>query len=312
MSKFECKNKINIVSNCSALGDTIATLPTIKLLSEKDHINKLFVLTQFKELYEGLDIPFETYDDKTDEKGGFGFDTGNWPTVYTLQPKPSSIHMHLVDCFSSSICDVILNDNERNYPQIKLSKLPKNEYKGQKYVVIAYGSTVAFRKMLPETFNQIKEWLIKNGYEVILLGREYNLQVSKDKFNPVSFSGANFSGCINLINKTTLLDALSIISNAELFIGLDSGLCHLAGMTEVKIVSGYTSVSPFYRMPIRFTQLGWNCWPVEPISECRYCQTNTFCNFGIDFSECQIKTMDCNKSLSFELYLEQIQNALNY
>jgi len=94
-----------------------------------------------------------------------------------------------------------------------------------------------------------------------------------------------------------------------MIIGLDNGLIHLAGMTDVPIVAGYTTVDPYYRVPYRHGVKGWNCYVVEPTSECRYCQTEHFETYGINFLECGIMSKECMYSLTFDKWLAKIQEA---
>ena len=103
-----------------------------------------------------------------------------------------------------------------------------------------------------------------------------------------------------------MLEALRIINDAEMIIGLDNGLLHLAGLTDTKIVAGYTTVDPYYRLPYRHNVLGWNCSIVEPTSECRYCQTEHFCTYGINFVICNIGTETCKNSLTLDKWLGAI------
>jgi len=94
-------------------------------------------------------------------------------------------------------------------------------------------------------------------------------------------------------------------------VGLDNGLIHLAGLTDVPIVAGYTTVDPYFRLPWRHGVKGWRCFAVEPSSECRYCQTATFCTYNINFLRCNTTTKECMNSLTLDLWLAQVEKALN-
>jgi len=237
----------------------------------------------------------------------------NTPIVYAMRPQPSSIHSHLVDCFSMTICDAILKEEQKNYPLVDKSKLIQRQISGD-YVVIAYGSTTEHRKMLPEVFEGIKKYFIDNNIKVVLLGKRGHELVcdlgngEKVKTKP-AFDDVNFDGCIDLIDKTSIPEALSIISYAEMIIGLDNGLIHLSGMTDTAIVCGYTTVDPYYRLPYRHNEKGWNCFVVEPDSECRYCQTELFETYGVNFLICNTRTKDCMKSLTLDKWIKKIEEV---
>ena len=335
--KFKCTQKIYLLCNTGAIGDTVSTFPTIKLLTDRNHIEKMFVADKYIDLYriffdndliipmslamtvippEGItpDIPRHVIDPKTNEARFLSYPVNpNIPIVYSLQPLPTSIHSHLIDCFSMTICDSILKDEQKNYPQVDIVKLPEHPLlckEGDKlkdYVVIAYGATTEHRRMLPKVFNSIKEWFFNNGYQVVLLGKRDHELFCGNTITRPTFDNADFEGCIDLIDITSLPEALSVINDAMCIVGLDNGLIHLAGLTVTPIIAGYTTVDPYYRLPYRHNIKGWSCYTIEPDSNCRYCQTEAFCTYGINFLRCNILTKECQNSLTFDKWLVQLE-----
>lgn len=331
--RFSPQQKINLIATTGALGDTCSTFPILNVLTKRGHIEKLFVDNRYWELYNLLfpgdilvnlkdamqvipahevtpDIPRDVIDPETGEARFLDYPVNpNIPLVRSLQQYPTSIHSHLVDCFSLAICDCILKEDEKDYPRVDPAKLPKNTVSGS-YAVIAVGATTEHRKMLPESFGAIVNHLTANGMSVVLVGRrDHELKCNGVTTRP-GFSGYNFGGCVDLIDQTTIPEALSIMNDAEMVIGLDNGLIHLAGLTDTAIVAGYTTVDPYYRLPYRHGKKGWNCFVVEPTSDCRFCQTETYATYNINFLRCQTRTKECMFSLTPDRWIAQVSAAI--
>ena len=135
--KFNPKQKIYLVCNTGAIGDTCATFPTIKILVDRGHIEKLFVDERYLSFYRLVfpeelivslkdamtivprdqvtpDIPRSVIDPETGEARYLSYPINpNIPLVYALKQLPTSVHSHLIDCFSSTICDAILKEEDK-------------------------------------------------------------------------------------------------------------------------------------------------------------------------------------------------------
>ena len=338
--KFDPKQKIYVICETGAVGDTIATFPILKILSDKGHIEKLFIDKRYIELYRVVfpldiivdlkdamtiiprnkvtpDIPKHVINPKTGEACFLSYPLKqNIPVVHSNNKNGLlPLHASLVDGFSAAIANVILRETERDYPFISQDKLPINPLKGKKYVVVSYGATTEHRKMLPEVFIDLKRYFIEKGYEIVLLGKkDHQLAVSDSHLTVTpQFDGIDSVGCIDMIDKTTLLESLSILHDAALMIGVDGGLMHLAGCTDIPIVGGFTTVDPHYRTIYRHNTYGWRFYPVKADSDCKFCQTDTWATYGINFHVCNHpnKTKECMYSLTSSKWIEQIEKALS-
>jgi len=324
--RFNPIQKTYVIATTGALGDTCATLPTLKILAGRGHLEKLFVDDRYLDLYRLFfpaeilvrlaeasvfipkeditpDIPASHIDPLTGGATLFNYPVNpNYSLVKSLRSWPSSVHMPLVDNFSIAICDAILRGAQRDYPRADPAKLPTNPLSGMGYVVIAYGATTEHRRMLPEVLAGLVDHFNSKGIEVVLLGRRDHLLVCSNTITSPTFDAIP-PGVVDLIDQTTLLEALAIMQDARMVIGLDNGLLHLAALTDVPIVGGYTTVDPFYRVPQRHGVQGWNFTVIEPDSECRYCQTETFCTYRLPFLKCQIATKECMYSLTLDKWI---------
>lgn len=196
-----------------------------------------------------------------------------------------------------------------NYPQLNYSKVDISKFKlPQNYVTMG----VLFREPTRQFSEGAVQEIIKHyndkGLTPVILGSE------KEKFSGfgdcISYGEKDFKNCLNLINETTVLEAGAVIANSKLFLGVDSGLCHLAGTSDVPIVMGLTNLNPIYRMPIRHEQLGWKCLPVTPNPKelgCSFCQSNfSFMNIKphdlIDLSSCYYRDNKCTTYMTAEAF----------
>lgn len=324
---FSPQQKIYVLATTGAMGDTVCTFPIIKTLIDRGHIEKLFVDSRYIDLYKLFfdndllvnmqeammiipasqvtpDIPQHVIDPRTGEARFLNYPINpNIPVVETLQARPTSIHSHLVDCFSLTLCDVILKDSQKNMPLVDRKKLPPRIIK-EDYIVIAYGATTEHRRMLPEVFNGLVKHATEQGYKVVLLGNENHELNCQGTLTKPSFEGINREGCIDLINATSVVEALGILYDATAVYGVDNGLLHLASLTDTYIVGGFTTVDPYYRIPFRHNEKGWHYCTVIPDTQCKFCQTDTFCTYGINFLRCNTTTKECMKSLTLDKWLE--------
>lgn len=94
-----------------------------------------------------------------------------------------------------------------------------------KYVTIATNSTAGLKFWLKNSWQVVIDFLVEKGYKVI--------NVSKER-NP-------FNNCYQL-EDTSIENTMSVIHHSEFFVGLSSGLSHLAWALgkEVVMIAGFT------------------------------------------------------------------------
>lgn len=172
-------------------------------------------------------------------------------------------------------------------------------------IVLATGYTTLTRSWPVEEINKFIDYLLSIGKTPMLLGKEGGDTVLPD--------GIKTDGCIDMRNRTTLLESLRILElNAEAVVGVDNGLFHLAGCAELppRIIAGYTSVSPKYRGIFKngVDQVESIVVPKTSL-ECRYCQSKYNTLFNYDFREClNGGTFKCTEDMTAERFIE----AYNY
>ena len=102
-----------------------------------------------------------------------------------------------------------------------------------------------FREWNFDNFLTLSEYC-KNEYSLntVLLGK-----TSKEKSNEIESYLENNQSIINLINKTSLLEMLSILNKSQFYIGPDSGTLHMARMLDLPVIGLYATSNPLRTGP---------------------------------------------------------------
>lgn len=225
----------------------------------------------------------------------------------------SPMKIHCLDYAFLKLCDEIPDIEHMNYLKVNLSKVHLSKFKlPEKYIVITTGYTAAVREFRAESVNKIAKYAKQKGYEIIFLGQTSTKTGSSHTIVGVFDENIDFSIGLNLIDKTSLLEAAKIMSKAKAVIGVDNGLLHVAGCTDVAIVGGFTTVSPDLRMPVRNNELGWNYFPVMPDASlaCSYCQSQTNFLYGHDYKTCMYKDNLCTYQMASEKFIKELEKIL--
>lgn len=312
--------EVNILFNAGGLGDCIARMTVVKyLIKIYPYVTfYIYVPDYFEDLAKNL-VPeaririFSKADKQYNVKlGARKSDTESH----------STLRSHLVDQAFHVLADKQVDIEHKNYCKLRTKSINIYNFKlPEKYVVITTGYTAIVREMKSKTVNELTDYIISKGYTPVFLGnKQTEIGLPGDHLLiKGNFPDAiNYSKGIDLIGKTSLLEAGKIISESKCIIGLDNGLMHLAGTTNAPIIGGFTTVEPKYRMPYRDNTLGKDFYPVVPDESlaCRFCQSNWDFIYDHDFRECYYikKEMDneiqCTKSLTSDKFIVQLEKIL--
>jgi len=191
-----------------------------------------------------------------------------------------------------------------NYPRFAPEDLEKIELpeaakplRPKTYAVVTTGMTTNSRKVPPGGWNAVIEHVRARGLTPVLLGKSV-METGNARNIHTTFDGAlRTEGCVDLRDKTSLMQAASIMSGAACVIGHDNGLLHLAGCTDVPIVFGYNMASPEHRQPIRKVGRVYNVFLTKEELACTFCQSNTNFVIGYNFRDCFYGDMICMQKL---------------
>lgn len=225
----------------------------------------------------------------------------------------SPMKIHCLDYAFLKLCDENPDIRHKNYLQIVADKIDTMQFTlPSKYVVITTGYTAKVREFPATQINQIVKFINSKGMKPVFLGQKQTATGTHHVIKGTFDEELALSQGIDLIDKTSLLQAAKIMGNAVAVLGVDNGLLHVAGCTEVPIVGGFTTVSPELRMPVRHNVLGWNYYSVIPDSslECKFCQVSTNFLYGHDYKNCIYKDNLCTKQMTAEKFISQLEKII--
>lgn len=301
------------------IGDLIGTLPCIQYVYDKHpHVISHFWVPDYgvdlvkRSLPESYKIIVKGFAEKDKFKKEF------YGRAFSIH-KSTNLGYHITKQAFSVLINEEVDNEYLNYLPVKTDDVDISKFSlPEKYVCMTTGFTAPVREFLPHYVNQVNDYIIQRGYTPVFLGNEKTSNGAGHVINGVFRNEIDFTKGINLINKTSLIEAQKIMSNSKCVIGLDNGLCHLAATSEIPIVIGYTTVKPKHRMPYRHNELGWNVFPVLPPESigCRFCQSNMQFTYHHDFKSCfyvqnkEDKEIQCIKQLTPMLYINELEKIL--
>ncbi len=299
-----------IYLNEGGAGDQMARLPALRYVHENTMHSKIHLVVPdyFKPLAQVIlpKMNIISFSDKDQINGAL-------PHLQLAAHQYSTMRTHPTDHGFNMLIDKTVDMKDKNYIQLDGSAVNLSRFNlPEKYVVVTPGYTVANREMLPEVINGVCDYIISKGYKPVFLGSTFVETGFKQKIEGQFKVAIDYTKALVLINQTTLLDAHTIIQRSKCVVGVDNGLIHLAGMTQVPIVAGYTTVDPKYRMPIRNDEVGWNVYPVVPDQslKCRFCQSEWVYFNKWNFKNCYYEDNLCVKQLTADKFIKELEKIL--
>jgi len=154
-------------------------------------------------------------------------------------------------------------------PQLQVTKrsvakaLDKHSLKlDKKTLILCPGAEFGASKKWPsDHYAKTADNYLQQGWQVWLLGSDNDLETC----NNIRQLVRDASECIVLAGKTSLPEAIDLISCASLVISNDSGLMHIAAALQKPLVAIYGSTDPSHTPPLsdnhKIARLGLNCSP---------------------------------------------------
>lgn len=301
----------NFTLHNGGLGDAIAQMPAIKYIL--DNHPQVFIHLWCHDYF--VELAKKCFKDRKNIviRGLSDYKTKYKQNQQARSPyahKTQNLACHLTDHAFFTLTYSQVENKHKNYIQIEPIDVTSFQLP-EKYICITTGFTSMSREWLPESVNGVTDYIIQKGYTPVYLGKGYT-----HSYQNIGITGnfkADYSRGVNLIDKTTLLEAHAIMNSSKAVLGLDNGLLHLAGMGKAPIVAGFTTVLPEHRLPYREGKLGHNCFVVVPKElECFGCQSNmTFADSTHSFTDCFYKDYKCLSLMTADKWIAQLEKALN-
>lgn len=302
---------VNFLLDEGGLGDNIARMPAIRYIkNHHPHAQPIvWVPDYFCDFARNIlpDIEFRKFSDslKYDETLPTRSTGAKW---FTNLKTRMDVH-----AFALLANEIPEEPEHYNYPQVDLKRISIGRFNlPEKFVVITTAFTASVREFYPQYVNEVVSYCLDKGYKIIFLGKKETLTGSGPNITGNLREEIDYSKGLNLIDRTTLLDAAKIMSKAKCVLGVDNGLLHVAACTDVAIIGGYTTVDPKHRLPFRHNESGWNYQVVvPPDSEPeKFWQSRVDFEFEHDFRFSYFQNDDLVKSLQTSLWIEKLEKIL--
>lgn len=117
--------------------------------------------------------------------------------------------------------------------------------KDRPFLVVCPGAAYGPAKCWPtDYFAEIINVKKSKNWSIVLLGASVDIPIG------LEIQKLTKNACINLIGKTSLIEAIAILSFATLVISNDSGLMHIAAALDRPLIALYGSTSPNFTPPL--------------------------------------------------------------
>ena len=272
-NKMDLSGKdVFIVIDSKSLGDTIAWMPYAEEFQNR-HGCRVIVSTFHNHLF---DYPNLTFVEPGTIVNCYALYRVGWK--WNSNQEPTKCNTIPLQQAATNILGLPYKELK---PRIKIDQYHKW---GKKNVIIATNSTMECKFWTREGWQEVINYLHKLGYNVINVSKENN----------------PFENCTK-IEDTSIEYTMQTIKNADLFIGLSSGLSWLAWALNQKVV-----------MIANFTESDheFDCYRVTKPDVCNSCWNDPNIKLDPHWLWCpRNKDFECQRSIPVSMVIEQINRA---
>lgn len=318
MKRLTTNEPVNLLINLDAIGDTVCTLPTLRYIFKNYPIPiNVWCNSRMYDILKQV-VPEENL--FISEKQYLEVDR-RYPTriATNVNGNMNNSSGDLINHFAWTLMNRSLPENEKYYPKYNTSDIDISDFENEinlEKAIFIIPTFLWYTKMLQgKEINKIIDYIIGKGYIPVLIGREKK-QHHNHGFQYVNKPGnIHFDKCINLLNKTSIPEAVTLFNKCKAILGADSGLLHLASMTNTNIIAGYTVIDPEVQPRYRITdtnniEKNWRYQVVTPDCDCKYCGTNSRFIYNMNISKCVLDTYDCVKQMTADKFIDKLENIL--
>lgn len=291
----------------AALGDMICWLPAIKWVAETYNFVRGTVVVPpwFEDITKNVFREFPHWRINTTQRLPVHLDGVQLRTPHRVPVNATGFH--LIDLGFMFFTQLPCPEDKRKYLVLDLEDVLRPEIDGP-YAVMTPGTSSANRMWSVDAYNKTCDHLLSKGITPVHLG---TTDMKHRPVAPTFNKGYDLSKGVNLIDCTTLLQAAKIMEGAVMVLGIDNGLLHLAAMTDVTILYGYTIAGPNQRRVYRDFGKTFELYDDSP-GACRFCQEWARFHKNHHFTDCiyQENEPQCARALNAESWIATINKAL--
>jgi len=171
------------------------------------------------------------------------------------------------------------------------AKFKKNLDQSKSILALCPGAEFGPAKQWPsEHYAAVARFYLDKGWQVWLFGSE------KDQATCQEINAKSKSACQDLSGKTSLAEAITLLSLSDLVVSNDSGLMHIAAALHKPLVAVYGSTDPSFTPPLneqaKVVRLGLDCSPCFK-------------------RECPLQHLNCLNDLKPKMVLQATKALLN-
>ena len=285
--------------NTYALGDALAAAPVVKWAIDTYHTEsdyKVTVSERYKDFFSFVPTDNLMFIEQGQIKFEKGYVVRRLNNLSTDRPKLTPSKMSLSDYAAISLLSSLLKENEYEYLKLEAADISKFEgidFSVGILIISHYGNPN--RCMPPEEIIKLAKMLENRGLLPIFIGHKGFVEIPE---------GLG----VDLREKTSLRELTTIMSRAMAVVGVDNGLLHLAGTTNVTIVGGYTNVWSGHRIPKRSKGLTLTLDSSTTCASCSSFWMKDTHNFGI----CYYGTNACSNTMTAERFFKTLSHLENF
>lgn len=272
---------INFCFNQGGMGDFVNySAATVFVARTQPWVEgRLFVPRYLKELMEHIHNDFENFEVFASEDASKFLEHGTSIICPELVLGGKKSDPQFLSCLGAHPFDVGFAYYSNVSPPPATEKLPVLDLArraeippGVKYAVVTTGNQSPARRVTGKHLNPVIDHLKERDILPVFLGKSDLLMDGK---TTTTFpDDIKWSAGLDLRDKTTVLAAAAIMQHAEMTLGLDNGLLHLAAlMKDSKIIFGYNITTVAHREPRRDHGITMNLAVTEKDIACAQCQS---------------------------------------
>lgn len=302
--------------NSMAMGDVIAAAPVIKYAIDNYFTTPESYVVVAKQAFRPFfpfvpDSNFRDFDQKEPPLWGIpetfplaALNKKNEARFVRMTPKA----MHLSEYASIVFMDRIIPLKELNYVPTEKVSVAHFGIDFRKAVILVTSYRDTTRMWYSKDVLELAVWIRSKGLIPVFVGKtDMDLHLEKTSLIPKTSLPADVSEYgVDLRNKTSILELVSIMALAKAVCGVDSGPIHVAGTTDVPIVCGYPTVAAIHRIPVR---IKGKTFTITPRIECANCESHWRTSYH-NFENCYFGHADCCKDFTADRYIKHLEKVI--